>query len=370
VTPPDFTETDPVVIESAVLTDYEGRASRTLFDGDFVRLILETMAYALARQRAEIQGAAEQNLIQFATGENLEFLAELYGLSRRPAQPAVTTLQFATDGSPAANDITIPKGTKVATEDGSVRFATDEEVVLSSGDTSVQVDATATEPGAQANGLIAGQVSEIVNPISGIASAVNTTETIDGADQESDEALRKRVRAAPETFAVAGPKGAYRQVARTARRDVTDVTVFQSAPGEVTVVPLLEEGRAPNTSQLQDVTMALSAADQRPLTDRVSVQAPTTVSYDIDLSYVIYESEQSRKEQIDAGVEAAADRYLRWQRRRLGRDITPDFLAGQVLDVSGIKRITISSPTDTVLHRTEVAQIGTKTLTFAGFETE
>jgi phage-related baseplate assembly protein len=305
-----------------------------------------------------------------ATGKNLEFLADLYGLTRKPAQPAETTLQFATDGSAAPSDIPIPKGTKVATEDGSVQFATDEEATLQSGDTSVAAPATATEPGAKANGLIPGQVSEIVNPISGIASAENTRVTSGGADQESDEALRKRVRAAPETFAVAGPREAYRQVARTARRDVSDVTVFQSSPGEVTVVVLLKDGRVPTAQELEDVVRATSATDRRPLTDTVLVQAPSSTDYSIGLEYVIYESERNRRSEIDGGVESATQRHIKWQRAVLGRDVNPDHLIGEVLNVDGIKRVTVNAPSALSLGRTSIAQLDAKTLTFAGYETE
>jgi len=366
--PPTFTETDPDPIISALISDYEGRTSRTLFDGDPVRLLLLTIAYELARQRSQIQEAAEQNLIQFATGDNLEFLADLYGLSRRPAQKATTTLEFSTGGSPAGSNITVPKGTKAASEDGSVVFKTDEEVILQSGDTTVTAAATAVDAGTQANDLVAGQVKTLVNSISGISSVQNTTETTGGADQESDNALRERARAEPERFAVAGPRTAYVETAKAARADVVDVSVFSPSKGEVEVYPLLENGQIPGADALREIELALSANDTRPLTDRVFINAATPVSYTVDVEYVIYESDQSRRSAIDAAVEDAAQDYQEWQRRRIGRDLTPDFLIGQILDIDGIKKVTVNSPTDTVLSRTEVAQQSSQTLTFAGYE--
>lgn len=367
---PSFTETDPSAIESDVLTDYEERAARTLFDGDPVRLILETVAYALAQQRSEIQQAATQNLIQYASGAHLELLAELYDLTRRPAQPAETTLAFSTDGSPAGSDITIPQGTRVAVQDGSVTFATDEEATLASGDTSVSVEATAQQAGAKGNGLVAGQVSQIVDPIAGIATAQNTTETAGGADTESDDALRARVRRAPETFAVAGPRSAYEARARAAHPDVVDVVVYNNGAGEVALVVLMEGGAAPTTDEEQAILAALSAADARPLTDVVSVETPLFIDYAIDLTYIIDSRFESDQAEIAAAVDDEVTRYAEWQSARMARDINPDALEGRLLFIDGIKRVELTAPAVQTLAQTEVASLTTKSVTFGGFEDE
>jgi len=365
---PAFTETDPDEIESTVLADYEGRASRTLFDGDPVRLILETMAYALARQRAEIQGAAEQNLVQFATGDNLKFLAELYGLSRKPAQPAETTLEFRTDGSPASSDIQIPKETKVATEDGSVEFATGVAATLESGDTSIQVEATATEAGADASGLISGQVSSIVNPIAGIAEAENVMQTTGGADEESDEGLRRRARKAPETFAAAGPKEAYREHVRQALRNVEDVAVLSPTAGRVEVYVLKDRGTLPTAGELADVESALSAESVRPLTDSVSAEPPIEVPYDIDAEYVAFNRYQDEEEELKSRVSATVDGYVTWQRRRIGRGVRPQELEGRIWGVEGVKRVSVTSPSVQALNRKEVASLSARSVSLSGYE--
>jgi len=369
-TPPEFTETSPAPIESDVLTRYEEEARKTLFDGDPVRLILETVAYVLATQRAEIQGAAEQNLVQFADGDNLDFLGDLYALSRKPAQKATCTLQYATDGTPAGSDITIPAGTKVATQSGDVEFASDEVVVLPAGNTSVTVAGTATTAGADHNGFVAGQVSEIVNPIAGIASAQNTDKTSGGSDVESDEDFRERIRKAPETFAVGGPTQAYSAAAVAAVPGIKSAAVLNPSPGQVDVYPLREKGDLPTQTDLDEVELALSQEDVRPLTDTVTVAAPATVQYDIDVSYVILQRFEGEKTRIDQDVTAAVDNYVAWQRLQVGRDVNPDDLEGRLLQIEGIKRIDVTSPAVQVLDETQVARLNTRTVAFDTFEAE
>lgn len=80
------------------------------------------------------------------------------------------------------------------------------------------VKASAVSTGAIANGYKAGDISTIVDPIAYVATMVNLTETEGGADRESDEDFRERIRLAPEHFSVAGPDGAYEYWTKTAQR--------------------------------------------------------------------------------------------------------------------------------------------------------
>jgi len=368
-TSPDFTETDPEKVKGEVFSFYEDQSGKTLFDGSEKRHLLLTHSYISARIRAEIQAAAEQNLVQFATGDNLGFLAELYGLSRKPAQPAETTLEFRTDGSAASSDIQVPKGTKVATEDGSVEFATDVGATLESGDTSTQVEATATEAGADASGLITGQLNTIVNPIAGIAEAENVTQTTGGTDEEGDEALRQRTRKAPEMFAAAGPEEAYREHARQALPDIRDVAVLSPTAGRVEVYVLKNEGTLPTAGELADVESALSAESVRPLTDTVSAESLIEVPYDIDVEYVAFNGYQDEEEELKNRVSAAVDGYVTWQGRRIGRGVRPQELEGRIWRVEGVKRVSVTSPSVQALNKKEVTSLGARSVSLSGYET-
>ncbi len=53
-----FAELAPAEVESAIITTYERLADKTLYDGDPVRLFLETLAYLIAMQNSVIDLAA------------------------------------------------------------------------------------------------------------------------------------------------------------------------------------------------------------------------------------------------------------------------------------------------------------------------
>lgn len=69
------------------------------------------------------------------------------------------------------------------------------------------------------------------------------------------------------------------------------------------------------------------------------------------------------------------DAYTAWQCGKLGRDINPAHLIGELMK-TGIKRVDVTAPTFTVLHDgsgktvPQVARLGTVTITNGGYEDE
>ena len=85
---------------------------------------------------------------------------------------------------------------------------------------------------------------------------------------------------APESFSVAGPRGAYEYYARSAHQDIIDVAVVgppELAPGYVKIYPLMKGGELPSSEVLASVLEICNADDVRPLTDCVSAHAGYTV---------------------------------------------------------------------------------------------
>ncbi len=62
--------------------------------------------------------------------------------------------------------------------------------------------------GTALNGLVAGQINALIDPVAYIVKTENVAMTAYGADVESDERLRERTQLAPELFSCAGPSGA------------------------------------------------------------------------------------------------------------------------------------------------------------------
>jgi phage-related baseplate assembly protein len=70
---------------------------------------------------------------------------------------------------------------------------------------------------------------------------------------------------------------------------------------------------------------------------------------------------------IDA-VDKAVNRYIAWQKSRLGLDILPDMLHKLIMDC-GVKRLEIAEPAFQTLEPNEAAQFsGSKIVTYEGFE--
>lgn len=55
-------------VEQEIITTYERIAETSLYPGDPVRLLLESLAYTISIQSGLIDLAAKQNLLAFATG--------------------------------------------------------------------------------------------------------------------------------------------------------------------------------------------------------------------------------------------------------------------------------------------------------------
>jgi len=355
-------------VEKSVLTAYEQIAGTTLYPGDPVRLFLESLAYVLAIQNGVIDMAGKQNLLAYAAGGHLDAIGLMTGTERLGESRALTTLQFTLE-EPMGFSVEIPAGTRAATADGQTVFATDAVLSIPAGSASGAVPATAEEPGASANGLVAGQVNVLVDPVAYVASVENTTTTLLGADVESDDRYRARIQESPEAYTCAGPAGMYRSLAMGVSQDIAEVAVFAPVPGTVDVRPVLAGGELPTEDVLEAVRARLSADDVRPLTDTVIVQAPDGVSYELDVAWYLSREKEPLLETVKAAVEAAVNAYVLWQRSKPGRDILPTKLVS-MMEQAGARRVVVNSPSYTVLAKSQIAREGQVSVTYGGVEDE
>lgn len=365
----EFLETDAGAIQAEIITNYEAVSGRTLAAGDPVRLFLLGIADIIIQQRNAINTAAQQNLLSYAQGEYLDALGTYLSVERLRASRAVTTLKFTLSQS-LANNYAIPPGTTVT--NGVVSFATDKELIIPAGELSGSVSATCTTEGAIGNDYLPGQISTIEMGMTFLSEAENTTITTGGADRESDAELAERIRIAPNSFSVAGPKKAYEYHAKSVSSAVIDVSVVSPTPGTVQVYPLLEGGVLPTAEVLAQIDEYLSSDDIRPLTDEVEVLSPQTHNYDIVVDYWISEADKARAESIRNAVEAAVEEYRLWQQGRIGRDITPAQLICKVVSAgaSRIDAATMSPPAFVQLADNTIAQCGGVSINYKGYKAE
>lgn len=364
----DFSPQNAWEVESSILTAYERIANVTLQPGDPVRLFLESLAYVVSVQNGLIDLAGKQNLLAFATGAHLDHLGALMGVSRIPAQPAACNLRFALSAS-LAFPVPVPAGVRVATMDGKTVFATVAYAEIGPGQLYVDVAAICTQPGADASGMLPGQVTRLVDPLPYIISVANITATSNGMDMEDDGRLRERIRIAPESYTVAGSRGAYEARVLEVSAAISAVSVTSPEPGVVDVRFVLENGELPDAATIAIVKEHLSGETVRPLTDTVLVAAPDLVNYSISGTWYLKREDAVFLSSITAGVNKAVEEYRLWQRAMPGRDINPSKLISLV-EQAGAKRIQLSEPVFTSLEPVDIAREQNINFVFGGVEDE
>ncbi len=361
-----FVNTDPTQIESEVLSSYEKMTGRSLAPGNPERLFLEALAMIIAQQSYLIDHTGKQNLLPFSSGLILDCLGVLTDTIRLPARPARTRIRF-TIQSPLDWPVFIPSGTRI-TPDGDIVFATAELAIIVPGRIAVEVEALCTTPGVIGNGYVPGQIARMVDPVAHVTRVGNVTQSMEGADIESDAHYRARIQLAPESYTCAGPVGAYRSHVMAAHRDITEVAIWRPFPGHVDIRPVLTGGELPSAELCNTIYDQVSADDVRPLTDTVTVAPPTVISYEIVGHWYLRQTDSALLQTVTREVTEAVESYRLWQRSMPGRDIVPSQLIERIQSVPGVKRVVVESPGFKDLKPYELARETKVDIRCAGLE--
>ena len=240
----------------------------------FCAMEYQTMQYADAKGRME--------MLKTSTGDALDALAALVGLTRKEANRATVTVRF-TLSEAQSGATAIPTGTRVKSEDGKY-FNTVEYGEIAAGETYTDVVVQAEEAGADSNGILSGGIKILVDPIAYVASVSHPTPSTGGLDAEDDDSLTRRIYLAPSVYSCAGPRDAYEYYAREWRGDVADVRIVSPLPDEVNIYFVIEDEnglRVPNSTELTAMAAYLDDETIRPLCDKVTALAPDEVEYAI-----------------------------------------------------------------------------------------
>ncbi len=192
-----FTELDTAKTEAAIIRIYEGLTKKILFPGDPVRLFLSTLTAVISQRNVILDQTGKLNLLRYAEGPYLDHIGIMLGVMRLAAQSAETVERFSI-AAPVPYPVLIPAGTRV-TADSDVYFAAKELSAIPAGDLFADVRVAAAVAGAGANGLVAGQINRLVDPLSTVVTVSNLEETAGGAEIEEDDPFRDRIFLAPET---------------------------------------------------------------------------------------------------------------------------------------------------------------------------
>ena len=372
----EFLETDTETILSNMIALYEeiqkdaGRDNYQVRPASPERLFISWMAAVVVQQRILINEIAKMNVPRYAAkSENevyLDNLAELFRDTQRlPASPASAIFRFYLS-EPQQQSTIIPAGTRISF-DGVIIFSTSEVLEIKAGETSGDVEAVCTQPGTVGNGLVAGQVREIVDLYDHYQKAENITTTSGGAEKEDNASYYERMRESMESFSTAGPINAYIYWAKSVSAAVSDVAVSSPVPGIVDVRVLLQDGQEATEAILEEIKEALNADDIRPLTDTITVSVPDRMEFSVDVTFYIPQSSSESAAMIEAAVRDAVDNFITWQTAKMGRDINPSYLVQMMME-AGAKRVEVREPEFQTVTDMEVGRLKTKTVLNGGLE--
>lgn len=372
----EFLETDTETIISNMIALYEeeqkkaGRENYKVRPGSPERVFISWMAAVIVQQRTLINDIAKMNVPRYAAkSENEEYLdslAEIFkDTARLPASPASATFRFYIS-EPQQQSTIIPAGTRISF-DGVIIFATSEVLEIKAGETSGEVEAVCTQPGTVGNGLVAGQVKEVVDLFDHYQKAENITTTSGGAEKEDNESYYERMRDSMESFSTAGPINGYIYWTKTVSSAVLDVAVTSPEACVVDVRVILQDGQEATPAVLKEIEEALNASDIRPLTDVVTVSAPETVDFSVDATFYIAQPNRESAAAIEREVRAAVDNFIVWQTSKMGRDINPSYLTKMMMD-AGAKRVEVRQPTFQSVADIAVGKLKSKTVLNGGLE--
>lgn len=372
---PDITFIDGVTLDTIkerLVSDYEEKfheetgTTVNLKDGEPISLMLYACAVQFMQMYENLDKAGKMNFLKYTYGDFLDNMAAIKGVERQEAAYAYCTVRF-TLSAVRSSVISIPKGTRVTTQGSSVYFETDEYAEIPIGDYSVDVLCVCQTKGTAGNGIPAGDIKVLVDPLPYIASVTNLVETTGGTDREDDEALKDRVYLVPANYSVAGPETAYEYWTKTAYSDIGDVRVTSPEACEVDIRVIGKNGQLLSEETCQMIEDYIKNANVIPLTDLVSVSSPGTVSYNVEVTYYINRSDVGAVTVIQDAVNSAIDEYIAWQSERIGRDIEPGKLVELCMG-AGAKRVAVTSPTYTVVGSSNIPVLGTVSVTYGGLE--
>lgn len=372
----EFLETDTETVISNMIALYEetqkaaGRDNYKVRPASPERIFISWMAAIIVQQRTLINDIAKMNVPRYAAkSENedyLDSLAEIFkDTARLPATPASATFRFYIS-EPQKQSTIIPAGTRISF-DGVIIFATSEVLEIKAGETSGDVEAVCTQPGTVGNGLVAGQVKEVVDLFDHYQKAENITTTSGGAEKEDNESYYERMRDSMESFSTAGPINGYIYWTKTVSAAVLDAAVTSPEACVVDVRVILRDGQEATPTVLKEIEEALNADDIRPLTDIVTVSAPDTVDFSVDATFYIAQPNRESAAAIEREVRAAVDNFIVWQTSKMGRDINPSQLTKMMMD-AGAKRVEVRQPTFQSVADIAVGKLQSKTVLNGGLE--
>jgi len=176
--------------------DQNGRSPLTDINvGSVTRTLSEAIGREIATVYQQVNRAYLMAFLNTAEGKSLDLVVSIFGLKRKTKDSATGFVTFFRDPTAGDGNITISEGTLLRTTKGEATFTTTQPRVLQRGQVRIDAPVRAEDASKGQIGIRkAGEITELAQPITGIARVNNFEATILGTEDESDDDLRTRAR--------------------------------------------------------------------------------------------------------------------------------------------------------------------------------
>lgn len=251
--------------------------------------------------------------------------------------------------------VSIAAGTVCMTADLK-RFVTDSAAVMDAGETSVDVPARAEQAGAAGNVAAGSILTMAVAPI-GVSGCTNPAPFTGGAEEEGDEALRRRIL---ETFQRLpnGANAAFYQQGALAYPDVAAAAVLPRERGRGTVdVVVTASGGTPGEALLTGLKAWFDA--RREIAVDVLVRAPETETVNVTVQVA-----PAAGKTYAQAAEQARQAISGWfNGKRLGKNVLRAELGATVFALPEVANCAVTAPAADVTVAEDVLPVlGTLTV--------
>ncbi|MEX3628330.1 MAG: baseplate J/gp47 family protein [Burkholderia sp.] len=273
-------------------------AARGLVDltvGSILRAVVEANAAVILWLQGLILQLLATTRAATSRGSDLDSWVADFGLIRLPGVAASGQVTFAR--FTATQQAVVPVGATIQTADGSQQFAVTSDTsnaaysaalggyVLAAGVASISIPVQASSVGAAANAQI-GQINTLTQPIPGVDTVSNAASFTNGADKETDAALRTRFIAYVASLSKA-TKAAILYAITSLKQGVVSVlvenTLYNGTTQNGYFYAVIDDGTgAPGATFLSSANNAIDAV--RPFTVNFGVFAPVVVTATVGMT--------------------------------------------------------------------------------------
>lgn len=379
----NFVNINAETVYEEIVRNIESDLGEKLHEGDEKKLFIKSLMPIIMALKNDINDTANQNFLENSREEKTDAIANSYFDTKRLKPTKASCPGKAVLSEVQKKDILIPSGTKI-TSDGIRIFEIKENYIVKAGQKEVDVKLVSTSTGEKYNGILAGKINHIIDPIAYVSEIYNTEISKEGSDIEDDKSYRERARLEMESKSCAGPEGAYEYYAYSADNSISAVKVVSPSPGTVRILVVVDNGESSSDEILKKVYDECSPRDRRPLTDKVETGTPEIVEYDIELIYYLdknfptYEGKWRKAiEGENFDYESGSIRtFINWQQEDIGRSINVEELKFQILNsatyeadnrtLSGVRKLIINSPGYDNIEENQLAKVKNINVTYGG----